>query len=166
MSSGNIADDEIEEKPPGDPRHDPRLLMFRDHSYGADGKPVHMFWDAAQSKEHPKGYESHTMPVSTTTYIEGKHSVVKQYRASGPNGLPARVTARLRMRPIGMDVLHDLVDSGDLDPAILKEMPTFTVGTQIEWMPDQGVLEPISAVPKSDCSTYKCLLEPGSPSCP
>ena len=63
VSSGNIADGEIEEKPEGDPKHDPHLLMFRDRIYDAQGKPVHMFWEAAKSSAHPDGYESNVLPV-------------------------------------------------------------------------------------------------------
>jgi hypothetical protein len=166
VSSGNIADDEVEEKPKGDPNHDPQLLMFRDRIFDAHGKPVHMFWEAAKSEAYPDGYESHVLPVATTTYVEGKHAVTKQYRARGPNGeLPARVTARLRMRPIGLDVLQDLVDSGDLDRAIMAEMPTFTFGAQIEWTPADGLLKTIRAQPSSDCSKYRCLLDPSSSHC-
>jgi hypothetical protein len=48
--------------------------------------------------------------------------------------LPARITTRMRMRPIGLDVLQELVDAGKLDPALLDEMPTFTMhGTVVEW---------------------------------
>jgi len=166
VSSGNIADGEVEERPKGDPKHDPHLLMFRDRIYDADGKPVHMFWEAAKSKAYPDGYESNVLPVATTTYIEGKRAVVKQYRASGPDGrLPARVTARLRIRPIGMDVLHDLVESGDLDPAIVAEMPTLSFGAQLEWTPARGLMKPISADVVSDCGKYRCLLDPTSNQC-
>ena len=145
MSSGNIADGEIEDKPQNDPKRDPHLLMFRDRIYDAQGKPVHMFWQAAMSSAHPDGYESNVLPVATTTYIEGKHAVIKQYRLRGPDGLPARVTARLRVRPIGLDVLQDLVDSGDLDPAILAQMPTLTFGAQIEWTPESGLMKAVSS---------------------
>jgi hypothetical protein len=117
------------------------------------------------SSAHPDGYESNVLPAATTTYIAGKHSVLKQYRASGPHGLPARVTARLRMRPIGLDVLRDLVDSGDLDAAIVAEMPTLTFGARIEWTPETGVMKSISAYPKADCNRYRCLLNPGSRYC-
>ena len=166
LSSGDIADDELEEHPAGDPRHDPQLLMFRDYIYDAQAKPVHMFWEAAKSQTYPLGYESKTLPVSTTTYLDGKHALVKQYRLSGPDGLPARVTARLRMRPMGLDVLQDLVDSGDLDPAVMAEMPTFTFGTQLEWKREDGVNEPIVATPKpADCTSYRCLLDRSSPEC-
>jgi len=165
VSSGLIEDGEPEEFPASDPRHDPRLVMFRDRLYDAEGKPVHMFWEAAKSQRYPLGYESSALPVATTTYIEGKHAVVKQYRASGPDGLPARVTARLRMRPIGHDVLHALVESGDLDPAVAARMQTLDFGTQIEWTREDGVQRVISATPKSDCSSYRCLLQPGAAGC-
>ncbi len=166
VSSGNIADGEIEDKPEGDPKRDPRLLMLRDRIYDTQGKPVHMFWQAAMSRVHPDGYESSVLPGATTTYIEGRHSVVKQYRARGPNGLPARVTARLRVRPIGLDVLQDLVDSGDLDPAILAQMPTLNFGAHLEWTPKSGLMKTSSSpVPKSDCSAYRCLLDPTSKDC-
>jgi len=166
ISSGNIADGEPEETPEGDPRHDPRLLMFRDRIYDAKGKPVHMFWEAESSSAHPDGYESNLLPSATTTYIEGKHAVLKQYRLHGKSGLPARVTARLRMRPIGFDVLQDLVDSGDLDPAILKQMPTLTFGTQIEWTKEKGLMKPVNAaIARADCVKHRCLLDPASKDC-
>jgi hypothetical protein len=164
-SSGNIADGELEEKPEGDPKHDPNLLMFRDRIFGDQGQPVHMFWQAAKSSAHPDGYESTVLPVRTTMLDIGTHGVEKQYRASGPDGLPARVTARLRMRPIGMDVLEDLVASRDLDPAIVAQMPTFSFGAELEWTPADGTNTVVSASPKTDCKAYRCLLYPGSESC-
>jgi hypothetical protein len=165
VGSGNIADGEVEEKPPGDPKHDPDLLLFRDRIYGDQGQPVHMFWQAAKSTEHPEGYESSVLPVRTAMLDVGTHGVQKQYRASGPAGFPARVTARLRMRPIGMDVLQDLVASGDLDPAIAAQMPTFSFGAQLEWTPADGTETIVTASPKVDCKAYRCLLFPGSEYC-
>jgi hypothetical protein len=70
------------------------------------------------------------------------------------------------MRPIGLDVLQDLVDSGDLDPAIVARMPTLTFGAQIEWTQDSGLMKTVSATRKSDCKTYRCLLDPSSQPCP
>jgi hypothetical protein len=166
VSSGNIADGQLEEVPEGDPAHDPHLLMFRDRIYNAQGKPVHMFWEAEKSKAHPDGYESQVLPVATTTYVAGKNAVVKQYRARGPNGeLPARVTARLRMRPIGIDVLQDLVKSGDLDPAVIAKMPTLTFGAQIEWTRADGLMKTVTANVTADCNKYRCMLDPSSQDC-
>ena len=166
VSSGNIADGEIEDKAEDDPKHDPRLLMFRDRIYDADGKPVHMFWDVEKSAAHPDGHEAAMLPPATTTYVDGKHAVVKQYRARGPDGaLPARVTARLRIRPVGLDVLQDLVDSGDLDPAVVAKMQTLSFGPGIEWTPADGLMKPIAAKTQADCGTYRCLLDPSLPNC-
>lgn len=157
-SSGNIAPGELEEKPDDDPRHDPQLILFGDRIFDENGKRVHMFWDAAKSDKYPKGYEAISLPPATTTYVEGRHVVVKQIRAKGLNSLPARVTARLRIRPIGIDVLNDLVASGDLEKSLVAEMPTMTFGAQIEWTQSDGVHKPIYASVRSDCTTYTCLL--------
>ena len=53
-------------------------------------------------------------------------------------GLPDKVTLRLLMRPMGLDVLQSLVDSGDLDPAVVGAMPTFTVVNEITWTEAAG----------------------------
>ena len=160
LSSGNIADDELEEWPEGHEKHDPNLLMFRDRTFDADGKPVHMFWEAEPSEAYPDGHVSQTLPPATTTYLRGKHAQIKQYRLATADGeLPARVTARLRVRPIGRDVLQDLVDSGDLDPAVRDAMQTLTVGPQIEWTPQDGMMKPVEADERpADCSSYVCML--------
>jgi hypothetical protein len=43
------------------------------------------------------------------------------------------------MRPIGMDVLRDLVDSGDLDEEVIAAVPTFTMhGAAVEWRPEES----------------------------
>lgn len=166
-SSGNIADDELEEYPEDDPRHDPNLLMLRDRIFDADGQPTHMFWDAAPSTAYPDGYVSETLPPATTTYLRGQHTIVKQYRASTPDGnLPARVTARIRLRPIGRDVLQDLVDSGDLSPTVRDAMQTLTLNKQIEWTPADGVMTVIAPAEQShDCTSYLCRLHPDSDDC-
>lgn len=40
---------------------------------------------------------------------------------------PPRIELWLRLRPMGVDVLEDLVKSGHLDPAVISAMPTHTV---------------------------------------
>lgn len=165
-SSGLIADDEIEDKSVEEPGYDPRLVIFRDYIFKANGKPAHMFWDAAKSAAYPLGYKSQLLPVASSTYAEGGHAVLKQYRAASADGsLPARVTARLKIRPIGQDVLQDLVASGDLDAKIAARMPTFTFGAKIDWTPNDGVKRTIRADVTSDCETYRCLLSPQAPQC-
>jgi len=163
VSSGNIGPLEVEEKPASDPLHDPQLWLFRDRIFNAAGDPVHMFWEAASSEAYPDGYSSSTLPARTTLAL-GANAVERSYRMSTAAGLPARVTARLRIRPIGMDVLHDLVDSGDLDRTHLEAMPTFTFGAQLEWFSSDGFTT-LTASPTTDCEKYRCLLHPGSEAC-
>jgi hypothetical protein len=51
-------------------------------------------------------------------------------------GLPDRITAEVRVQPIGLEILDELVASGDLDPAVRDAMPTFTLApTRLEWTP-------------------------------
>jgi hypothetical protein len=69
------------------------------------------------------------------------------------------------MRPIGMDVLQDLVDSGDLEPAVLTHMPTLTFGAQLEWTQADGFMNTISAQGAPDCDSYRCMLDPNASGC-
>ena len=145
LESGKIADRAVEELPADDPKHDPQLCMFRDHLFDAEGQEVHMFWEAGKEPA------SKLLPPLTST--NAPHSVPCRYRIPGGKR-PARVELRMRMRPVGIDVLQDLVDSGDLDPKVLAKMPTFdmrnTVGvwtaadgafkqTQVEWIREHCV---------------------------
>lgn len=166
-SSGIIGDQEIEEKLKNDPGHDPRLWMFRDRIFDGQGEPTHMFWDAAPSHAHPTGYESNLLEVRKQELGFGTHFIEKVYELPGAKGAaaPARVTARLRIRPIGMDVLHDLVESGDLDAAVLHEIPTFTFRAQIEWTQADGFMKTIAAEAPSDCTTYRCMLDVAASGC-
>ena len=49
------------------------------------------------------------------------------------------MTLRIRLQPVGVDVLDDLVQSNDLDAAVVDAMPTFDVpltgpgGADLEW---------------------------------
>ena len=168
-SSGNIMDQEIEDKPADDPKYDAQLWMFRDRIFDAQGQERFMFWEAAPSPAHPLGYESSTLAVRPTTDMlgVGTHFIAKAYTLSGADGAatPARVTARLRMRPIGMDVLQDLVKSGDLDGALLEQMPTLTFGAQLEWTQADGFMKTIMGTVTTDCDHYRCLLEPSGIRC-
>jgi hypothetical protein len=129
---------------PLDPASDPYLTVFRDHVYDELGREVHMFWDAAPSEMWPLGYDpdANILPFATTPLEP--HAIKLTFPLSV---LPARVEARLMIRPVGLDILQDLVASGDLDEDVLERMPTFPLyGTAVEWTRDQGP-EPIT-VPK------------------
>ena len=54
---------------------------------------------------------------------------------------PDRVELGARVRPMGVDILLDLIDGGDLGPARLETMPTFSLETtELIWEGDlQGI---------------------------
>jgi hypothetical protein len=136
FESGRIEDGELEEKPPSDPDYDPQLTLYRDWIYDADGQPTHQFWEAASSSEHPDGYETLTLPFAIDPTVP--HSLSARYMISRHREI-SRMTVSLRIRPIGMDVLRDLVESRDLDESVIERMPTFTMhGASVEWRPGES----------------------------
>lgn len=159
-SSGVIADGELEEKPKGSAGYDPDLWIMRDRIYDEQGKEVHMFWEAAPSEQYPEGFTSYGLPARKD--LTPAHTLVRKFQVPG-FALPARITARVRMRPMGMDVLQDLVDSKDLDPKLLAEVPTFTLhGTVVEWKLEDGLTQVVAPKPAPlQCpDDYLCLLHP------
>jgi len=163
FESGNIADGELEEKPEGDPSRDRSLAMFRDRIFDEHGDPTHMFWKAAPSEQHPDGFRSPLLPAATEAMTA--HALVAGYQIAGADRI-ARITARVRIRPMGMDVLQDLVDSGDLDRALLAEVPTFTLhGAAVEWRPDEPELRSLWPEDLKCPDAYLCLLDPSSADC-
>jgi hypothetical protein len=142
---------------------DPALWLMRDHLYDAEGKPVHMMWDAAASELHTRGYEGSALPALQK--LGQAHTLSRTYRT---NVLPERVTVRLRMRPIGLDVLEDLVQSGDLDSAVVSAMPTFTLyGSALEWKRSDGFVprKQPDASPLRCPEDYLCMLDPAADVC-
>lgn len=111
---------------------DPNLWLLRDKIFSTDNREVHMFWEAAR-------YESVNLPPAVTNdpldprFI---HSVTRSFSLPAP---PDRVKMRVRMRPLDFDLLDDLVASGDLDPAIRDQIPTYDLasGTK-EWTSSVG----------------------------
>jgi Cytochrome c554 and c-prime len=109
---------------------DPDLWLLRDCMFDAESRPVVNFWEAASTN----GYE---LPALLTNNrldpnFYANHIVQSFPRtASGQlTARPARVTLRMRIQPVGLDVLQDLVQSGDLDPTVVAKMPTFDVSLQ------------------------------------
>ncbi len=112
---------------------DPDLWMLRDCLFDEAGARVHMFWEA-------KSTEGTTLPPQRTFDMADPRFYDSHVRQAFPRAgaLPApvdRVTLRVRLQPIGRDVLDALVASGDLDAAVLAQMPTFDVGAPLEWTP-------------------------------
>jgi hypothetical protein len=114
---------------------DPDLWLLRDCMFDASTPPaqVNMFWQAAS-------YEGNELQVQVTfdpTDPRYYQTHVVQYFPRTPSAtlpaMPDQVTMRVRLQPIGLDVLQDLVSSKDLDASIAAAMPTFDVTPVLTW---------------------------------
>ncbi len=128
--SGRLADDEALLPTLGD---DPYLWVIRDKLLDGDGQEVLFEWQARE-------LESSTLGGSVTTDLTDPayyHSVTRTYPAL-PD-VPDTITMKVHIRPIGLDIIDELVASGDLDAAVRDRIPTFTPESAvIEWTGAQG----------------------------
>jgi len=93
---------------------------------------------ASPSSAHPNGYESLTLPFAIDRSVP--HTISARYSIARYREI-ARMTVRFRMRPLGVDVLQDLVRSEDLAASAVDLVPTFTLhGAAVEWRPDEPAL--------------------------
>lgn len=152
---------------------DPDLWLLRDCMSDAQGHQVSQFWQAASTEGNelpalatfsatdPRFYETH---------------IVQRFPRTGAkvSERPDRVTLRLRLQPVGLDVLQDLISTGDLDAGILDAMPTYdiplagpTLPAQMEWtaeaaqaltyLADDGTLATCVATPDFNVSSMLTL---------
>jgi hypothetical protein len=120
--------------------NDPDLWLLRDCMFDAQGQPVNMFWQAASTESNELPALATFDPLDPRFYQT--HVVQRFHRDGTPlSAMPDRVTLRIRLQPVGVDVLTDLVASGDLDAGVVSAMPTFDVpltgpgGADLEWTP-------------------------------
>lgn len=104
------------------------LVQLHDRALTADGELAHQFWEVVRIEER-------TLPAATTTDpLDPAFDHGRQWSIPLPGLQPDEVQLRVRMRPIGLDVLDDLVASGDLEPTIREAMPTFDLqSTELLW---------------------------------
>jgi hypothetical protein len=141
------------------------IWAFHDRMFDEQGKEVHMFWEAAKSQQHPLGYESFTLPVAKTA-VAGTHTRQRPFfLGTAPGQLsPARATFHLRMRPMAIEVLQDLVRTGHLDPKFVAAMPTFTMRSyEVVWPSGDPSDMTVTETTDKDCRRYECLLAGGTP---
>lgn len=123
FESGVVADGQ----PVAEVAGEPQFWQIWDSTYDENGNVAHMFWDVRR-------IESNLLPPSVTNDPNDPrfyHAVTRTYDLPA---VPARVVARMRVRPMGLDILDDLIASGHLDPAVRERMPTYDLaGTVKEW---------------------------------
>jgi hypothetical protein len=117
-----------------------------------------MFWEAVSITDRK------TLPPAKTA-DPGGHSQSRVFTPPVVKPL-ARIVVRWRVRPMGVDVLQDLVDSGHLSSEVSKQVPTLSVvDAEFRYRPDQGVYEMVGDNRDIDCSIYQCMLNPDAPQC-
>jgi hypothetical protein len=108
---------------------DDRLILLRDKTFDRDGNVAHMFWDVAT-------YESNTIPGVITndrwnpdgTENPDFNKPLRTVSYLGPVGLvPDTVTLRVLVRPMGLEVIDELIATAGLDPSIRDRLPTFDI---------------------------------------
>lgn len=114
----------VDESEPVVELDDPDLWLFRDEVFDEDGDAAHMFWEVAD-------YVERTIPVQVTNdpsdpdyYLS---HAVRRFPRAGEEviaGVPDRVTVRVRLRPVGLDVIDDLISTGHLEGSLRDAIPT------------------------------------------
>jgi hypothetical protein len=117
--SGVFAEGEVVSK-----ESDPDLWLLRDETFDDEGNETHMFWDVAD-------IEYKTLPAQITANPADENYYKSHLRRRFPlaqsatvPGVPTRVTVRMRIMPIGLEVLDDLIGTGHLDASLRSVMPT------------------------------------------
>lgn len=98
------------------------LAVLHERTWDAAGDPASMLWDVA-------GVEERALPAPVTLDPRDPaydHTRRFTWRLSG--SVPDTVTARIRVRPMGLDILDDLVATGDL-AADAATTPTLEVAS-------------------------------------
>jgi len=108
---------------------DPNLWSLRDFLFDDNDEAVHMFWEGTS-------VQSELLPAPTTPNTQAPDYVQThlshEYELEGIH--PESVTMRVRMRPIGLDIIDDLIESGHLDPIHRSAIPTLEVTAEpITW---------------------------------
>jgi hypothetical protein len=105
-------------------------VVLKDHVVNEEGEPAHMFWDVADVAS------STTLPgVATRDPLDPEFHRERRIWTFNTNQAGAaqldRVTLTVRIRPIGLAILDDLVESGHLDVELARAM------TVIDVLPDR-----------------------------
>lgn len=107
----------------------PDCAAFFDRTYKADNTAAHFFWDVAR-------YESRLIKPAITldpNAVGYDHSTTVTFLVGNSN-LIDRIEAQLYMRPLPFAMLHELEQSGDLDPSIKAGVKTLEVGAPSIWL--------------------------------
>jgi hypothetical protein len=117
--SGVVADGEVVSS-----ANDPDLWLLRDETFDARGEETHMFWNVAEVHDKTLPAQVTADPSKPEYYKSHLRRRFPLAQDSAVPGVPDRVTVRLRLVPVGLEVLDDLIGSGHLDPTVRSAMTT------------------------------------------
>lgn len=128
---------------------DPALALFRDELKDGpeeDAHPVHMMWEAKGVYNTRVPSPAPAGPVALGGLPHGRF----RFYLLGSEK-PSRVEIAMKARAIGVEILQDLVDSGDLAPEDLPPNKTWTLGgSHRVWTADPSV-------PKDSDADLNCV---------
>jgi hypothetical protein len=111
---------------------DPNLWLIRDRMLDAQGQEVHMFWEA-------RSVEGELLEMAEELTPFGDASTWRMRTYHVDSAVVDRVTSRVRIRPVGLDVMDALVDAGVLDPVFRDRIGTYDMPSSVlEWTPEAG----------------------------
>lgn len=137
-------------------KNDPDLWLLRDCMFDDAGAQVDQFWLAASTEGNELPAPVTFNPTDPNYYRT--HIVQSFPRALGAAlpKMPDQVTLRFRIQPVGLDVLDDLISTGDLDAGIAAAMPVLDVTPLVTWTAATATLtyqedgQPVSCVSPSN----------------
>ena len=110
---------------------DPNLWRLYDDVFDKDGNRAHFFWEVARVESLNLLKPQVTTDPSDPAFY---HAVTRVYPVLGQVPNIARVTARVRIRPLPYGLIDALIASGDLTASVRDAVPTIELdGTKLEW---------------------------------
>lgn len=121
---------------------DPDVWSIRDCMLDDANEPVHMFWEATST-------ETNLLPAQLTFDLSDPRYYASHVAQKYPRGdaflpsYPDRVTVGVRLQAVGLDVVDDLVASGDLSDTdaltvaeLRAKLAPYVLGADLEWTRD------------------------------
>jgi hypothetical protein len=107
---------------------DPNLWSFGSTLYDLNGQPTPFFWEAAAIDGNLLVAPTSTDPSSPVfVQTHATHDFLVK-PGEGLPGVPDRIELELHVQPFPVDVVDELIASGDLtDPTIRDQIPTYTL---------------------------------------
>jgi len=128
-ASGVVADDESLAS-----QSDPERWDLHQRAVDKNEEPTHDFWSVSEVLGELLPAPS-TLDVTDPRYLDTHRTRTWAFEAEDV----VSVTMRVRLRPIGLEILEGLVEEGWLAEGLLDAMPTFTLAlTELEWTPELG----------------------------